>query len=97
MLEQDRATRRSFTRALGAGVMGGLTLLVARQATAQKAPKKTVQYQEQPKTVNGTEQRCNNCQFYITPQEAGTEQGRCQVVKGPVQPQAWCNLWAPAN
>jgi hypothetical protein len=97
MLDWGRTTRRGFTSALGAGLMGGLTLLVNRQAPAQKAPKQSVQYQKQPKTVTGTEQRCDNCQFYITPEEAGTDVGRCQVVKGPVEAQAWCNLWAPAN
>jgi hypothetical protein len=97
MLDWNTMTRRGFAGALGASVLGGLTLLTGRQTAAQKAPKKSVQYQSKPKTLNGTEQRCNNCQFWIPPEEAGTEKGRCQIVQGPIEPQAWCNLWAPAN
>jgi hypothetical protein len=42
MLDREPTTRRSFTRALAAGLMGDVTLLFGRNAPAQKAPKKSV-------------------------------------------------------
>lgn len=35
---------------------------------------------------------CDNCQLYVEP--AGGEQcGGCQVIKGPIHPKGYCNLW----
>ena len=40
------------------------------------------------------EKLCNNCQFW---QPAATENecGGCQLLKGPIHPQGYCNSWAP--
>lgn len=40
------------------------------------------------------EKLCNNCQFW---QPAATEGqcGGCQLLKGPIHPQGYCNSWAP--
>lgn len=38
------------------------------------------------------DRRCDNCQLFVEP--AGGEQcGGCQVIKGPIHPLGWCNLW----
>lgn len=39
------------------------------------------------------DKRCDNCQLYLPP-EAGAQCGGCQVLKGPVHPQGYCNSWA---
>lgn len=38
------------------------------------------------------DKRCDNCQLYTEP--AGDAQcGGCQVIKGPIHPEGYCNLW----
>jgi hypothetical protein len=37
--------------------------------------------------------KCNNCNFWQPPQTTGSC-GGCQVVKGPIHPWGYCNLWA---
>ncbi len=39
------------------------------------------------------EKLCNNCQFWIVP-EGGAYCGGCQILKGPVAPEGYCNSWA---
>lgn len=92
-------TRRRFVgRAMGGlGVAAGaLALGPSRRAAAQdKVPKEAVQYQDEPQVVDGVEQRCDNCRFYIQP-AGDAELGGCQLVSGEIAPQAWCNIWSPA-
>lgn len=39
---------------------------------------------------------CDNCQLFTEP--AGGEQcGGCQVIKGPIHPKGYCNLWVAAQ
>lgn len=93
-MKQHGCSRRAFMgRALGAGaaVVGAATILGGTEARAQKAPKQSVAYQEEPKG----DQNCANCQFWVEP-EAGAEMGGCQIVQGKISPDAWCNLWAKA-
>ena len=40
------------------------------------------------------DQVCSNCQFWIPP-EGEEPCGGCQIVKGPIDPEGWCNTWAP--
>jgi hypothetical protein len=101
MDRHDRVSRRGFVRrALGiaTGAAAATALLRGGTATAQaKAPKQAVNYQGQPKTVNGTTQKCANCRFYIPPEKTDTELGKCETVKGQVAAQGWCNIWTPAS
>jgi hypothetical protein len=100
MANDNGWTRRGFVgRAMGGlGVAAGvLTLGRSERAAAQdKVPKNAVAYQNEPKVVDGVEQRCDNCQFYIQP-EGDAEMGGCQLVSGKIAPQAWCNIWSPAQ
>lgn len=38
------------------------------------------------------DKNCLNCQFYAA--GAANQCGTCTVVKGPIHPQGYCNLWA---
>ena len=38
------------------------------------------------------EKTCANCQLYTAP-EAGMQCGGCTVVKGPIHPKGYCDLW----
>ena len=96
MHEHDRnklSRRGFFGRALatGAVAVGAAQILRSGEAHAQKAPKSSVQYQEEPKG----DQNCANCQFWIEP-EGDSKMGGCQIVQGKISPEAWCNLWAAA-
>jgi hypothetical protein len=92
-------TRRRFVGRMmgGLGVAAGVMALGrARRAAAQdKVPKNAVAYQDEPKVVDGVEQRCDNCRFYIQP-EGDAAVGGCELVSGEIAPQAWCNIWSPA-
>ena len=37
---------------------------------------------------------CLNCALYTEP-VGGAQCGGCTVVKGPIHPQGYCNVWAP--
>lgn len=87
------SNRRDFLRSVPgvfAGLAGTAAMLGSGTARAQKAPKKAVAYQNEPKG----DQKCANCQFYIEPSEGA---GKCQVVAGDIAPNAWCNLWAKSQ
>lgn len=99
MATNTPTTRRGFLSTAGtalAAVGGAAILARGGPANAQKAPKKSVQYQGEPKTSGDQTQKCANCQFY---QEAGSgsEMGACQLVAGKIAPNGWCNLWAAAG
>ena len=89
----NMSRRGFFGRALatGAVAVGAAQILSSRDAQAQKAPKKSVQYQAEPKG----DQNCKNCQFWIEP-EGDSKMGGCQIVQGEIHPTGWCNLWAAA-
>lgn len=96
-MQEDRSlTRRGFFgRALAGAALTAGTVVLGRGAAAQsKAPKKAVQYQKEPNVVNGKEQRCDNCRFWIPVEETDHDLGGCQVVGGKIEPAAWCNLWS---
>ncbi len=38
------------------------------------------------------DKRCDNCELYTEP-AAGEQCGGCQVIKGPIHPEGYCNLW----
>jgi len=37
--------------------------------------------------------RCDNCNFWVKPAD-GSACGGCTLLKGPVKPEGYCNLWA---
>lgn len=91
----NKMSRRGFfgrALATGAVAVGAAQILRSGEAHAQKAPKSSVQYQEEPKG----DQRCDNCQFWIPP-EGDSKMGGCQIVQGEIAPEAWCNLWAAGS
>lgn len=38
------------------------------------------------------DKHCNNCNFYTAGQANAC--GTCQVIRGPIHPEGYCNLWA---
>lgn len=38
------------------------------------------------------DKRCNNCRFFQAGQPNAC--GTCQVIRGPIHPEGYCNLWA---
>ncbi len=40
------------------------------------------------------EQICANCRFWQPDQQEGAC-GGCQLIKGPIHPNGWCQTWAP--
>lgn len=38
------------------------------------------------------DKRCNNCRFYTAGQPNAC--GECQVIRGPIHPEGYCDLWA---
>jgi len=88
---QRSTNRRDFLRSVPgvfAVAAGAATVLRSGTAWSQKAPKDSVAYQAEPKG----DQRCDNCQFWISPEGDGP--GQCQIVEGDIDPNGWCNLWA---
>ena len=58
-----------------------------------------IQQREQLQYVaqsNKEDQICSNCRFWQPAQE-GAESicGGCQLIKGPINPNGWCQTWAP--
>ena len=77
-----RWTRRSMLQ--GVLALVAMARAASKALAQQKAPKKLVQYQEQPK---GT-QECDRCLQFVAP-------NACKLVEGPINPKGWCALYAP--
>ncbi|MBK1698181.1 high-potential iron-sulfur protein [Rhodovibrio salinarum] len=95
MKKEIPTSRRKFLSTAGtalAALGGAVVLARSKPARAQKAPKQSVQYQEEPKQNS----KCANCNFFIQP-ESGEEMGSCQIVAGKISPNGWCNLWSAAS
>ena len=41
------------------------------------------------------DQLCSNCRFWQPSQDESTACGGCQLIKGPIHPNGWCQTWAP--
>lgn len=41
------------------------------------------------------EQICANCQFWQPSEDEATACGGCQLIKGPIHPNGWCQTWSP--
>jgi len=98
MINSKPINRRTlFRRGATAGLAVSTTTLgLARTAGAAGAPKNSVQYQPEPKTLqDGTEQKCTGCRFFEAP-DGDADMGACSLVKGKIHPNGWCALYAPA-
>ncbi len=106
MTNASRLSRRHFLAACSglvaaAGCAGGQ----APQAEAPADPCMDVRGLSQAETATRTavnyiaetpfsDQRCDNCQFWLPPAE-GASCGGCVIVKGPIHPAGHCTSWAP--
>lgn len=66
-------------------VTGHLTPVELATRTSQ-------QYTDQ---TSHPDHRCSNCRYY-TPAPSG-ECGACQLVRGPIHPEGFCNLWTASG
>ena len=65
----------------------------AELSEQKKKTRSSLQYtDDSPKP----DQRCDNCNLYKQPEEAGAC-GGCQVLPGPVAPGGWCSAWVLAK
>jgi len=55
----------------------------------EKAIRDTFKYVAQSPDTN---KLCTNCQFWLVPKE-GEFCGGCQIIKGPINPDGYCNQW----
>ena len=85
-MEDKKLTRRSFLRGAAtlAGAAGAASIIPIRVAHAQKADKKSMQYQDTPK--NG--QDCAACTYFVEP-------NKCGIVEGDISPKGWCVAYNP--
>jgi hypothetical protein len=78
-------SRRSLLRAAvgaAAALCAGATAAPAQIKISQSA----VGYQDRP---NGNS-HCANCAHFVAP-------ANCKLIMGPISPQGWCRLYAPAS
>lgn len=83
--EPARLSRRSLLQA-AAGAAAILGTAAAPASAQLKVSKPSVAYQDQP---DGSK-RCALCARFVQP-------GSCQLVAGPISPQGYCRLFAPAR
>ncbi len=84
------SARRSFlkTATLIAGVVAVPVSFLSKEAFAALVPKSAMQYRPHPNGPNN-EFHCSKC-VHFTPGKSATEDGTCNVVEGPVNPNGWC-------
>ena len=84
-LERREMLRQSvMTAVLAVGAGCAIVTLSSRQAAAQKLAKAEAHYQDRP----NDQQHCAACAFYLPPVA-------CQVVRGEVSPNGWCDKFQP--
>jgi secreted PhoX family phosphatase len=85
-MEDKKISRRSFLRGAAtiAGAAGAATIIPIRVAHAQKADKKSMQYQDTPKN----NQQCDACTYFQAP-------NKCGIVEGDISPKGWCVAFNP--
>lgn len=86
-LDTTGTVRRRFLQLLGSGSV--LSLAGCLSSVTGKAAKSEVNYQDHPKG----NQQCANCQFYSPPENGGSA-GTCSRVKGEIEPDDWCSVYA---
>ena len=65
--------------------LSGLT----EQEVAQREQLQYVAQSPKPESV------CSNCRFWQASQDEESACGGCQLIKGPIHPNGWCQTWAP--
>lgn len=74
----------------GGGGGGGLDCTDVSGLAPADVQMRTSQQYVEVSTHGG--QNCGNCNFYTQPTQAGAC-GRCQVIRGPINPAGYCNLY----
>jgi len=60
--------------------------------TSEKSLRTSMQYVD--RSPHGEDNKsCSTCQFFSAPENGGC--GRCDPVKGPINPDGYCNIWSP--
>lgn len=73
----------------GGGEEGGLTCTnTSGLSEAELSTRTTQAYVDSSPQAD---KRCSNCRFYQAGQP--NQCGGCQVIRGPIHPQGYCNLW----
>jgi hypothetical protein len=70
---------------------GGGGLSCTDTSALSPAELTTRQSQQYVDSSPHADKRCNNCRFYQAGQPNAC--GTCQVIRGPIHPQGYCNLW----
>lgn len=74
----------------GGGGGGGLTCTdTAGLAPAEVSTRQSQHYVD---ASPHADKHCNNCRFYTA--GAAGQCGTCQVLRGPINPEGYCDLWA---
>jgi hypothetical protein len=60
--------------------------------TAALQLRNSLEYQDI--SPHGETKRCSNCQFFRPPSHED-QCGSCTLVQGPINPEGYCNSWAP--
>ena len=74
--------RELLRRALLTGSVALVGAMRVRPASAQKASKETMKYQDKP----SGDKQCSNCLQFVAPDG-------CKVVDGKISPQGYCIAW----
>jgi hypothetical protein len=84
MNDEANLSRRTWLRraAAACGATAALALVPVRDASAQKASKEAMKYQDKPKDG----QRCDGCVYFQAPRA-------CGIVEGDIAPEGWCVAW----
>jgi spermidine/putrescine-binding protein len=78
-MDEKKLSRRSFFRGAIAGAAVVAGVIPIKVAYAQKADKKSMQYQDTPKDG----QQCDACVYFQAP-------NKCGIVEGDISPKGWC-------
>ena len=89
---QKKFSRRKIIKFMMLGIIAPFMSAHTRQAQATKVSKEAMQYRDKP---NG-KQSCSNCLQFI-PGKTPEADGECKVVEGSINPQGWCNAYAPKS
>ena len=81
----ENAAERSESEVIVSGKCQGVTDLPASEIAARQAIKYV---DESPQA----DKLCTNCRFFKQP-VTGAACGGCEIVKGPIAPEGYCNAW----
>jgi hypothetical protein len=93
-VSKTRISRRQMLLR-GAGLLGGLGLILALEANKPaiaRAAKSDFLYQDHPRDGQG----CAQCKFF-SPDSDGATTGTCAIVDGQVNRNGWCLAYSPRH